>query len=81
MKLNKAYEYRIYLAASQITLIHKTFGCIRFVYNNFLASRVKLYEESKKASAIILKLKSCLYSKLLLNGYREVDSTALQNLS
>ena len=32
----KAYRFRLYPNDSQRTLIHKTFGCVRFVYNYFL---------------------------------------------
>lgn len=32
----KAYEFRMYLTDSQKILVHKTFGCARFVYNHFL---------------------------------------------
>ena len=32
-----AYKYRIYPTKQQRILIHKTFGCTRFVYNHFLA--------------------------------------------
>lgn len=35
--MNKAYKYRIYPAPEQETLINKTFGCVRFVYNKMLA--------------------------------------------
>ena len=79
MKVNKAYEYRIYPTSSQITLIHKTFGCIRFVYNNFLASRVKLYEESKKSISYNTQAKELPILKTSFEWLKEVDSTALQN--
>lgn len=32
----KAYKFRLYPNDSQRILIHKTFGCVRFVYNYFL---------------------------------------------
>ena len=32
----KAYKFRLYPNDNQKILIHKTFGCVRFVYNNFL---------------------------------------------
>ncbi len=35
MKAKKAFRFRIYPNTSQITLIHKTIGCARFVYNYF----------------------------------------------
>lgn len=32
-----SYKFRIYPNTEQQTLIQKTFGCSRFVYNHFLA--------------------------------------------
>ena len=36
MKINKAYKFRLYPTNEQETLINKTFGCTRFVYNYYL---------------------------------------------
>ena len=33
----KAYKFRMYLTDNQKKLVHKTFGCTRFVYNHFLS--------------------------------------------
>lgn len=43
----KAYKYRIYPTSEQRLYLAKTFGCIRFVYNQMLADRIKSYEENK----------------------------------
>ena len=32
----KAYKFRLYPNEEQTVLIHKTFGCYRFIYNYFL---------------------------------------------
>ncbi len=32
----KAYKFRIYPTKEQQIIIHKIFGCVRFVYNHFL---------------------------------------------
>ena len=32
----KAYKFRMYPDDNQKILIHKTFGCVRFIYNYFL---------------------------------------------
>ncbi len=45
--MNKAYKYRIYPNLEQETLINKTFGCVRFVYNKMLANRKEIYEQFK----------------------------------
>ena len=36
MKIYKAYKFRLYPTDEQRILIHKTFGCSRFVYNYYL---------------------------------------------
>ena len=46
MNTYKAYKLRIYPTDSQRELIEKTFGCTRYIYNNFLAERKNKYEES-----------------------------------
>lgn len=47
-KVLKAYKYRIYPSASQITLIEKHFGSTRFLYNYFLDYRQKEYAKGNK---------------------------------
>ena len=37
----KAYKFRLYPSDSQKELIHKTFGCTRFIYNYFLDECMK----------------------------------------
>jgi hypothetical protein len=46
MNIYKAYKLRIYPTDLQNVLIEKTFGSIRYIYNNFLAERKNKYEES-----------------------------------
>ena len=45
--MEKAYRYRIYPNKQQQELIQKTFGCVRFVYNYYLAKRKEIYENDK----------------------------------
>ena len=45
--MNKAYKYRLYPSAEQAILINKTFGCVRFIYNQMLANRITIYEQYK----------------------------------
>ena len=42
---NKAYKYRLMPSSEQEVLIKKTFGCVRFVYNQMLAERKEQYEK------------------------------------
>ena len=76
----KTYRYRIYPTKEQEKLIIKTFGCVRFVYNYFLALTEHTYEETGKAvthsdrSAMLPKLRNGERTDFL----KEVDSIALQ---
>ena len=43
-----SYKFRLYPTGEQENLIHRTFGCTRFVYNYFLDKRIQAYKESKE---------------------------------
>ncbi|MFF3021497.1 IS200/IS605 family element RNA-guided endonuclease TnpB [Gottfriedia sp. NPDC057948] len=79
MLVNKAYKFRIYPTKEQVTLISKTIGCIRFVFNHFLGQWNDIYKETGKGltynscSAELTKLKKELV------WLKEVDSIALQS--
>ena len=77
--MEKAYKYRIYPNKKQKELIAKTFGCSRFVYNTYLAKRIKLYEESKKSLSYVQCANDMKKLKSELEWLKEVDSTALQS--
>ena len=47
MKKNKAIKYRIYPNKEQQSLIFKTFGCSRFVYNYMLETSIKAHENGE----------------------------------
>ena len=73
-----SYKFRIYPNVEQQTLIQKTFGCARYVYNHFLNLRKETYEASGetigyvKSSALLTQLKK------ELTWLKEVDSIPLQ---
>ena len=48
MLSNKSYKFRIYPNKEQSNLIQKTFSCVRFLYNQMLADKIKHYEETKE---------------------------------
>ncbi len=77
--MEKAYKYRIYPNKKQKEIIVKTFGCCRFVYNTYLAKRIKVYEESKETFSYIQCANDMKKLKLELEWLKEVDSTALQS--
>ena len=47
-KMLKSYKYRIYPNSTQRVLIHKTFGCVRYIYNWGLEQKVKVYKQENK---------------------------------
>lgn len=72
--LNRAIKYRAYPTEEQVVLINKTFGCVRFIWNQMLGDHNRFYEETdlhfiptpakyKKSHAFL----------------KEVDSLALAN--
>ena len=77
--MEKAYRYRIYPNKKQKEILAKTFGCCRFVYNTYLAKRIKMYEENKETFSYIQCASDMKQLKSELEWLREVDSTALQS--
>ena len=77
MKKNKAIKYRIYPNKEQQSLILKTFGCSRFVYNYMLEESIKVYEngESFCTRNSFNYLLTSLKKDLI--WLKEVDSLAL----
>ena len=72
--MNKAYKFRIYPNAEQQTMLTKTFGCVRFIYNRMLSHKIKYYEEMKQK----LNNTPARYKKEF-EWLKEVDSLALAN--
>ena len=79
--MEKAYKFRIYPNAEQVVLIHRTFGCCRFVFNHFLSQRIHAYSDYGKT----LNYNACSAELTVLktdgeHGWlREADATALQS--
>ena len=77
----KAYKYRIYPSKPQETMIAKTIGCSRFVFNYFLAKWHDTYEQTgkgltySKCSKELPKMKKNEATVWL----KEVDSVTLQS--
>lgn len=72
--MNKAYKFRIYPNVEQRTMLAKTFGCVRFIYNRMLSDKIKHYEETKQK----LNNTPAQY-KNEFDWLKEVDSLALAN--
>ena len=73
---NRAYKFRIYPNSEQMTLICKTMGCARFIYNHLLSDRIEFYQKEKKT----LQREVTYYKNLEEFSFlKEVDSLALAN--
>ncbi len=72
--MNKAYKFRIYPTLQQQTMFAKTFGCVRFIYNQMLSDKIKYYKETKQK----LNNTPAQYKKEF-EWLKEVDSLALAN--
>ena len=70
----KAYKFRLYPNDKQKELIHKTFGCTRFIYNYFLNQCKE--NKYKKAYDMCSELKELIEEYPFL---KEVDSCSLRN--
>ncbi len=73
MLQNKAYKFRIYPTKEQETLIHKTFGCARLIYNISLDKKNK---DSNLSCYDLAKKIPTMYEKYPF--LKEVDSCALR---
>ena len=74
-----SYKFRIYPNAEQQTLIQKTFGCARYVYNYFLAQRIAEYKTTGKSFTRFQQDKALTVLKQEIGWLREPDKCALQN--
>lgn len=45
----KAYKYRLNPTSEQISLMEKTFGSTRFIYNWALQTKIEAYQDNKKS--------------------------------
>lgn len=74
----KSYKFRLYPNAEQKTLLEKTFGCCRFVYNHYLAKSIEDYENTRKSNSCNQNCKDLTHLKKDYKWLSEVPSTALQ---
>lgn len=71
---NKAYKFRMYPNKEQKNFFAKTFGCVRFIYNQMLSDKIAYYNEHKK----MLNNTPAQY-KAEYSWLKETDSLALAN--
>lgn len=77
--MEKAYKFRIYPNPEQESLMQRTFGCCRYVYNYYLDKRSTLYKTSGESLGYVKCSADMTVLKDTLGWLREVDSTALQS--
>ena len=81
MKILRGYVFRLYPNKERETLINKTIGSPRFIYNYLLNDRINYYNETKKSKTMYDQNKMI---PNLLERYqflKEVDSCALRTAS
>lgn len=76
--MEMGYKFRIYPTQEQETLIQKTFGCCRYVYNHYLAQRQQAYKETGKSPTRFQQDKDLTSLKKALPWLADVDSKALK---
>lgn len=78
--IHRSYKYRIYPNDEQKELLAKHFGCCRFVYNHFLATRKSAYESDKKTLSLFETQHMCSKMRKMdeFIWLNEVYSHALQ---
>lgn len=74
----KGIRVRLYPTGEQKILIDKTFGCVRFVYNQTLENCKRLYEQSKRFPSKNERVKNLVPLKEKYEFLKDVDAKALQ---
>lgn len=77
--MEKAYEFRIYPTSEQETLLQKTFGCVRYVYNYYLNKRMTAYQTDKTTLNYYACSADLTHLKKEKDWLREPDKFALQS--
>jgi putative transposase len=77
--VNRAYKFRIYPNKNQTTLINKTIGCSRFVFNHFLNKWMISFQETGNGLTYNACSKQLPALKEELTWLKEVDSISLQS--
>ena len=77
--VKKSFRYRLYPNKAQATLLDKHFGCVRLIYNDALAEKIKSYEKTGKSlSRYQLQARIPLMKKSDRPWLAEVNAQSLQ---
>ena len=74
----KAYRYRLYPTLAQATLLQKSFGCCRWIYNQALAQKIERYETTGETLSSFELMRQLPALKAEYPWLSEVSSQALQ---
>lgn len=75
----KAYKYRIYPNKEQSIMIAKYFGCVRYIYNKALDTKIKHYYSTKKTLSCFSLITGLLIQEKKEHDWlRDVHSQPLQ---
>ena len=79
--MERSYKFRLYPNQEQEKQIQRTFGCCRYVYNYYLAWRIKLYKDTGRTSNYYEQSRDLTVLKHAKDTLWlcEVDKCALQN--
>ncbi len=77
--MERAYKFRIYPTSEQETLLQKTFGCTRYVYNYYLNKRMTAYQTDKTTLNYYACSADLTHLKKEKDWLREPDKFALQS--
>lgn len=72
----RGVRIRIYPNREQIQLIHKTFGCVRFLWNQMLKEQQKSYENGEGYISRFQMNYRIKYLKEVFEWLKEVDATS-----
>nr|WP_228078986.1 transposase [Streptomyces sp. MA3_2.13] len=78
--IKRAYKYRFYPTTEQAELLHRTFGCVRVVWNRALAERTRRYKDEGESTSYVDTAKWLTSWKRdeELSFLREVSNVPLQ---
>ena len=78
VKTNRAIKYRIKPNKAQEQLLQQTFGCVRLVYNHYLAERINAYDKNGTSLNYYDNANDLKRLKNELPFLKDVDSISLQ---
>ena len=76
--MEKAFKFRLMPTKEQETLLNKTFGSCRFVYNHYLGKKIDLYKSEEKSMSYVECANTMKTLKDEFEWLKEIDAISLQ---